>query len=109
MDDNGTKARSAVKEVQLNASRKLADKTKKMNGLLNNIVPHFRCSDKSIVKLYYYLWSIYLMYFTQGDQGMQTIPHTQTAVNNFLGMHRYGHYSPNNGLSLVHLCHVIFF
>ena len=38
---------------------------------------------------YYYLWSIFLMYFTKGTEGMQTIPHTQTAVNNFLGMHRY--------------------
>ena len=29
------------------------------------------------------------MYYTQGDQGMQVLPHTQTAVNNFLGMHRF--------------------
>ena len=29
------------------------------------------------------------MYFTRGDSGMQTMPHTQSAVNNFLGMHRF--------------------
>jgi hypothetical protein len=29
------------------------------------------------------------MYYTQGDKGMQMQPHSQTAVNNFLGMHRY--------------------
>ena len=29
------------------------------------------------------------MYYTKGDRGMQMQPHTQTAVKNFLGMHRY--------------------
>ena len=59
-----------------------------MNSLLNEVVPYFRCSDDEIVKIYYFLWSLHLMYYTQGGRGMQTIPHTQTAVNNFLGMHR---------------------
>ena len=64
-------------------------KTQKLNDQLNNIVPYFRCSDRDIVKVYYYLWSLHLLYYTQGDSGFQTLPHTQTAVNNFLGMHRY--------------------
>jgi len=89
MHDDHTKALNAVREVLANPAAHLAAKTDNMNGLLNGIVPYFRCSDQDIVKLYYYLWSIYLMYFTQGDQGMQVIPHTQTAVNNFLGMHRF--------------------
>ena len=61
----------------------------KMNNLLNDVVPFFRCSDTDIVKIYYFLWSINLMYYTQGDEGMQVWPHTQTAVNNFLGLHRF--------------------
>ena len=55
----------------------LAAKTTKMNDLLNDVAPYFRCSDDSIVKVYYFLWSLYLMYFTRGDRGMQVIPHTQ--------------------------------
>ena len=61
-------------------------KTDTMNDLLNKVVPYFRCSDDEIVKIYYFLWSLY---YTQGDAGMLVFPHTQTAVNNFLGMHRY--------------------
>jgi len=54
------------------------------------VIPYFRCSDEDINKVYYFLWSIYLMYITQGDAGtLQQYPHTQTALNNFLGMHRY--------------------
>ena len=39
--------------------------------------------------MYYYLWAIYLMYYIDVGQGWEMYPHTQTAVNNFLGMHRY--------------------
>ena len=60
---------TAVQEVLENPAHHLMDKTSKMNDLLNNIVPYFRCSDEDIVKIYYYLWSIHLMYYTQGDQG----------------------------------------
>lgn len=61
-----------------------------MNDILNNKIPRFRCSDETVVKLYYFLWSLHMMYYKQGaNQGMQIQPHTQTAVNNFLGMHRY--------------------
>lgn len=89
MDDDYSKALAAVRQTQGDPAGQLAAKTAKMNGLLNNVVPYFRCSDDAVVKIYYYLWSLYLMYFTQGDKGMQVIPHTQTAVNNFLGMHRF--------------------
>lgn len=66
-----------------------ANKTAHMNSLLNEAVPYFRCSDQDVVKLYYYLWSLFLMYTTPGGgAGMQRLPHTQTAVNNFLGLHR---------------------
>ena len=72
-----------------------------MNNLLNNVVPFFRCSDTDIVKIYYFLWSINLMYYTKGDEGMQVWPHTQTAVNNFLGLHRFDEPSINERLPLA--------
>ena len=89
MDDNYNKALAAVQAVQKDPAEWMAAKTAKANMQLNELVPYFRCSDDSIVKLYYYLWSLYLMYFTEGTGGMQSMPHTQTAVNNFLGMHRF--------------------
>ena len=46
-------------------------------------------SPRHLGRVYYFLWALYLMYFTRGDGGMQVQSHTQTAVNNFLGMHRY--------------------
>ena len=88
MDYEWTRAIEAVLEIQSNPSEHMTDKTTKMNNLLNNVVPFFRCSDDDIVKIYYFLWSINLMYYTKGDEGMQVWPHTQTAVNNFLGLHR---------------------
>ena len=60
-----------------------------MNSLLNTLVPYFRCSDEDIVKVYYFLWSIHLMYYKDPAQGMRSEPTTQTAVNNFLGLHRF--------------------
>ena len=72
-----------------NAEEKRDAKTKKMNDLLNFQIPYFRCSDKIIEKIYYYLWSIYLMYYINVGKGWEMENHTQTAVNNFLGMHRY--------------------
>jgi len=90
MDDDHGKALGAVQAVLADPAGHLAARTARENGLLNGVVPYFRCSDADVVKLYYFLWSIYLGYFTQGDAGtMQAHPHTQTAVNNFLGMHRY--------------------
>ena len=85
MHDDHATALLAVKKVLADPHRYLQEKTAKMNGLLNDVVPYFRCSDEDVVKVYYFLWSIYLMYYTHGDTGMQVHPHTQTAVNNFLG------------------------
>ena len=67
----------------------LKQKTDHMNDLLNNQIPYFRCSDNEIVQIYYFLWAIYLMYYIDVDEGFEQYEHTQTAVNNFLGMHRY--------------------
>ena len=64
-------------------------KTREMNRQLNNEIPYFRCSDRKFEDIYYYLWSLYLMYYIDVGRGMEMEPHTQTAVNNFLGMHRY--------------------
>ena len=98
MRDEQSSAVDAVKEVLADPNRYMEEKTIKMNNLLNNVVPYFRCSDDDIVKIYYYLWSLHLMYYTQGDSGMQMFPHTQTAVNNFLGLHRWiiGHISTDH-------------
>ena len=90
MHDEQSSAVDAVQEVLADPNGHMEAKTSKMNKLLNDVVPFFRCSDDNIVKIYYYLWSLHLMYYTQGERGMQMFPHTQTAVNNFLGMHRCG-------------------
>ncbi len=62
-------------------------KTSQMNELLNHQIPYFRCSDELAVKTYYYLWSLYFMYFTDIGIGYESYPHTQTAINNFMGLH----------------------
>ena len=61
-----------------------------MNRQLN--LERFRHSAARIGRfedIYYYLWSLYLMYYIDVQQGWEMDAHTQTAVNNFLGMHRY--------------------
>jgi hypothetical protein len=64
-------------------------KTQELNRQLNQEIPWFRCSDPKFEEIYYYLWSLYLMYYIDVQSGWEMEPHTQTAVNNFLGMHRY--------------------
>ncbi len=64
-------------------------KTREMNRQLNEEILWFRCSDRKFEDIYYYLWSLYLMYYIDVQNGWEMEPHTQTAVNNFLGMHRY--------------------
>lgn len=93
-------------------------KTREMNRRLNQDIPYFRCSDQAFEDIYYYLWSLYLMYYIDVQHGMEMEPHTQTAVNNFLGMHRYdaafqikvgawtndkSHYAYGNVLTWKHL------
>ncbi|MEM7475599.1 MAG: glycosyl hydrolase family 65 protein [Planctomycetota bacterium] len=87
-DDRQLASRSAWAMVHGHASR-LAEKTALMNRWLNEEIPWFRCSDERMVDIYYYLWAIYLMYYIEVGQGWEQENHTQTAVNNFLGMHRY--------------------
>lgn len=52
MNDHAAAAVAAAKLVQANPAGVLAAKSAKMNGLLNEVVPYFRCSDASVVKLY---------------------------------------------------------
>ena len=51
-----------MEEVLAAPSRFLQEKTDKMNDQLNNLVPYFRCSDEDVVKVYYFLWSLQLLY-----------------------------------------------
>ncbi|MDG2220476.1 MAG: hypothetical protein P8L85_03800 [Rubripirellula sp.] len=100
------------------AREALLAKTHEMNRQLNEQIPWFRCSDRKFEDVYYYLWSLYLMYYVDVQRGWEMEPHTQTAVNNFLGMHRYdatfqidvgawtgdkSHYAYGNVLTWKHL------
>lgn len=89
MDDSYATAVSNIQDVLVDPAGKMAAKTEYMNNILNYQIPCFRCSDQEIVAIYYYLWSLYFMYMIDVDQGFEQYPHTQTAVNNFLGLHRY--------------------
>ncbi len=85
-DEYGPTA-ARVRKLLSSPRRALAAKTRHMNDLLNGQIPYFRCSDDRVVQTYYYLWSLYFMYFTHTGKGWEQYPHTQTAVNNFMGLH----------------------
>jgi len=87
MGDKYAPTARRVRKLFADPGAALADKTKYMNGLLNTQIPYFRCSDANAVKVYYYLWSLYFMYFTHTGKGWEQYPHTQTAINNFMGLH----------------------
>lgn len=89
MHDEPDVAVKAARDILLNHKVRLAEKTTEMNRQLNEEVPWFRCPDQKFVNIYYYLWAIYLMYYIDVNQGWESENHTQTAVNNFLGIHRY--------------------
>ena len=89
MHDQESSAIRLARETIRNHRKLLAAKTKSFNRLLNEQVPYFRCPDQRFVDIYYYLWSLYLMYYIEVGKGWEAEHHTQTAVNNFLGMHRY--------------------
>ena len=89
MHDDRESAMSAAREIISNDATWLTAKTAEMNRLLNDEIPWFRCPDEKIVDIYYYLWSLYLMYYIDVGKGWEMENHTQTAVNNFLGIHRY--------------------
>ena len=89
MDDNQATAIKKAREIVLRSEESLASKTDEMNLLLSNGIPQFRCSDPKFEDIYYFLWSIYLMYYIDVQKGWEMENHTQSAVNNFLGIHRY--------------------
>merc|ERR1719409_1047464 len=64
MDDDYDTARAAVAEVVKQPETHLAEKTAHLNYLFTEVVPQFNCSDRDIVKVYYFLWSNYLSYYT---------------------------------------------
>lgn len=89
MDDDREKAVLKTVGIVSQAKKSLASKTQEMNLLLSNEIPQFRCSDPKFEEIYYFLWSIYLMYYIDVQRGWEMENHTQSAVNNFLGIHRY--------------------
>lgn len=89
MDDDYSNAVTWKDEVLADPEAAMDAKTEYMNDILNYQIPYFRCSDQQMVDIYYFLWSIYFMYYIDVQEGFEQYPHTQTAVNNFLGMHRY--------------------
>lgn len=89
MHDDHRTAMANADAIRNNPVPMLAAKTAEMNRQLNEEIPWFRCPDERVVDIYYYLWAIYLMYYINVQEGWEMENHTQTAVNNFLGMHRY--------------------
>ncbi|ARN56162.1 hypothetical protein STSP1_00535 [Sedimentisphaera salicampi] len=89
MDDDYSNAVTLKDKVLEDPAGAMAAKTKYMNDILNYQIPYFRCSDQQMVDVYYYLWSLYFMYYIDVGEGFEQYAHTQTAVNNFLGMHCY--------------------
>ena len=89
MNDEEELALQAATELIQNQQSFRKQKTAQINRLLNDEIPHFRCPDERFVDIYYYLWSLYLMYHIEVGRGWELEGHTQTAVNNFLGLHRY--------------------
>ena len=89
MHDDKKAAVKAARNILQNDQNYLSAKTAEMNRQLNEEIPWFRCPDEKFVDIYYYLWALYLMYYIDVGQGWEMENHTQTAVNNFLGIHRY--------------------
>ena len=89
MNDDPKKASQDSREISHRHSGWLKAKTLLINQQLNDEIPWFRCPDKKFVDIYYYLWALYLMYYIEVGKGWEQENHTQTAVNNFLGIHRY--------------------
>ena len=89
MHDDERVAVQNAGDIIRNHQEWLGEKTQVLNSFLNNQVPWFRCPDRKFEDIYYYLWSLYMMYYIDVGRGWEVENHTQTAVNNFLGMHRY--------------------
>ncbi|MCH2175157.1 MAG: PA14 domain-containing protein [Lentisphaeria bacterium] len=86
-NDDANVAYTNTADVLKNANAALTAKTKYINDLLNFEIPYFRSSDEMANKVYYYLWALYFMYFRDTGEGWLKYPHTQTAINNFMGLH----------------------
>lgn len=89
MHDARNVAVKSAREIIRNHKPWLSSKTTEVNRQLNEEIPWFRCPNAEFVDIYYYLWSLYLMYYIDVGKGWEMENHTQTAVNNFLGIHRY--------------------
>lgn len=89
MHDKAESALQAARDILKHDRAWLKAKTASVNRQLNEEIPWFRCPEPKIVDIYYYLWALYLMYYIEVGKGWEQEAHTQTAVNNFLGMHRY--------------------
>lgn len=89
MHDDPTTAMRSAREIIQQQQSMLTAKTAEVNRQLNEEVPYFRCPDQKYVDIYYYLWALYLMYYIDVGEGWEQENHTQSAVNNFLGIHRY--------------------
>mgnify|MGYP001163916434 CR=1 FL=1 len=89
MNDNFSEGLQNINQLLINPNSSMNSKTEYMNDILNNEIPYFRCSDQDIVDIYYYLWALQMMYMIDIGEGFETHPHTQTAVHNFLGLHRF--------------------
>jgi len=89
MNDEYSIALQDIQDVISQSITHMTKKTNHINELLNYNIPFFRSEDDDIVKIYYYLWSLYLMYFRYVGKGQEVHWHTQTAVKNFLGLHNW--------------------
>ncbi|MFP6855193.1 MAG: hypothetical protein VB980_05360 [Opitutales bacterium] len=89
MNDNQQKALQSARAIISKDREMLTAKTVEMNRQLNEEIPKFSCSDPKYEEIYYYLWALHLMYYIDVQKGWEMENDTQTAVNNFLGMHRY--------------------
>lgn len=89
MHDDQNTANNKTREAIHQAPEIMSAKTEDMNNILGQQIPQFRCSDPKFEKIYYYLWSLHMMYYINVQKGWEMENHTQSAVNNFLGIHRY--------------------
>lgn len=89
MHDDPERAIQAARRIIVDHESLLSAKTAECNRELNDEIPWFRCPDQRFVDIYYYLWALFLMYYIEVGRGWELERHTQTAVNNFLGIHRY--------------------
>ena len=69
MNDDYDLALNSIKEVLKNTTSHLEDKTTKMNDILNDDVPYFRCSDDDIVQVYYFQYAVHAMMYTYIGKG----------------------------------------